>query len=160
MIKAKLRTKLIFFIIAFILIPLVTMTLYLSIYTEESLRETTVSNFQTVGMEIGSEIELIVNNGRNYIVAMANNPILRSENTTASEKLEQLNIIQKFYQINDDIKFDDITLVDTKGDVITSTIDGYKGKWSANEWYKRSLNGNVVVSEAYRAIFITRIKQQ
>ena len=152
MIKAKLRTKLIFLIIAFILIPLVTMTLYLSIYTEESLRETTVSNFQAVGMEIGSEIERIVNNGRNYIVAMANNPILRSENATASEKLEQLNITQKFYQINDDIKFDDITLIDTKGDVITSTIDGYKGKWSANEWYKRSLNGNVVVSEAYRIV--------
>ena len=152
MIKVKLRTKLILLIILIILIPLVTMNLYLSIYMEESLRETTVSNFQRVGMNIGSEIEQIVNNGRNYIVAVANNPILRSENATTSEKLEQLNITKKFYQINADINFDDITLIDTKGDVIISTIDGYKGKWSANEWYKRSLNGNVVVSEAYRIV--------
>jgi len=152
MIKAKLRTKLIFLIIAFILIPLIIMNLYLSIYMEESLRETTLSKFQAVGMDIGNDIEQIVNNGRNYIVALANNPILRSENATVSEKLEQLNITQKFYQINDDIKFDDITLIDTKGDVIASTTDGYKGKWSANEWYKRSLNENVVVSEAYRIV--------
>ena len=160
MIKTKLRTKLIFLIIAFILIPLVTMNLYLSAYMEESLRETTASNFQAVGMDIGIEIERVVNNGRNYIVAVANNPILRLENATASEKLEQLNITQKFYQINDNIKFDDITLIDTKGDVVASTIDGYKGKWSANEWYKRSLNGNIVVSEAYRVIASGKFVQQ
>jgi signal transduction histidine kinase len=111
---------------------------------KDSLLDTTTSTFENMGLEIGNEIERLVNDGRDNIVILANNPILRSENETTSEKHEQLDLTHRYYEI-----YDDITLLDTTGRVITSATYNYRGEWSTNEWYKRSLNGSVVVSDAH-----------
>ena len=129
MLKLRLSTKIILILVIVILVPIVTMNFYLSVQMKESLQENTLSTFENIGIEIGSEIGRLVDSGRNNIVILANNPILRSENVTTSEKHEQLNLTYRYHEI-----YDDITLLDTEGRVITSTTYNYRGEWSTNEW--------------------------
>ena len=127
-----------------ILLPLTLANFFLVIQMQESLRGDTVSTFKNIGLQASAEIERLVNDWRDNIVVLSNNPILRSERSTTSEKLEQLTLIQVFHEI-----YDDITLIDTEGRVITSTTYNYRGEWATEEWYKRSLNESVVVSGAH-----------
>ncbi|MFH1101766.1 MAG: ATP-binding protein [Methanobacteriota archaeon] len=111
---------------------------------QNALQENTLSSFRIIAIEISGEIERLVKNTRDGIVILANNPILRSKNATTSEKLKQLMATQNYLNI-----YDDITLLDTEGNVITSTTYNYRGEWRTNEWYIQALNGSVVVSDAH-----------
>ena len=82
-----------------ILLPLTLANFFLVIQMQESLRGDTVSTFKNIGLQASAEIERLVNDWRDNIVVLSNNPILRSERSTTSEKLEQLTLIQVFHEI-------------------------------------------------------------
>jgi signal transduction histidine kinase len=68
--------------------------------------------------------------------ALSQNPVIRSEETTAAEKLAEMESIQALYST-----FEDITLVDPYGNIITSTNHAYYGEWATNSVLQSAAQG-------------------
>lgn len=60
------------------------------------------------------------------------------------KKLLNMKKIQDYYK-----RFEDITLVDVKGHVITSTTYNYRGEWKSKKWFQEAIYGRVFVSDAH-----------
>ncbi len=139
----KLRTKLVVFFFLVVIIPLILTQLYLTIEMRNSLEEISLDNLENLAVLKGREIENLIESGKENIILLSHNPILQSENYTIYEKLYQLKIVQNYHKI-----FDDLTLIDTQGHTVLSTTYNYIGEWETNLWYKKALNGSVVISDA------------
>lgn len=142
--RISLKSKVFLILILVIFIPVVCVNYLLISQMESSLKESSINSFNTLGAEVGNEIEHIVREGRDNIVLLSQNPIIKSNLSTKEEKLEQLTIMDNFHQI-----YDDITLIDKTGTVITSVSYNYRGEWDTNAYYQNALDGNVVVSDAH-----------
>ena len=140
----KLRTKITLLFIFVFLIPLIVMNYFLIVEMEQSVIESAEDTLESYAVEVGSEIERFMLGGRDDIVVLANNPVIRCKSGNVSEKLEQMELTQNYHQI-----YDDITLIDTNGTVVTSTTYNYRGEWGTKLWYQEALKGKVVMSDGH-----------
>jgi len=74
--------------------------------------------------------------------ALSQNPVLRSNEATPTEKLAEMKRVQTFYGT-----FDDITLVGLDGNVITSTDYKYYGEWGNNSLFQSAAHGKAAVAD-------------
>lgn len=144
MFKVNLRLKSILITVFLILIPLAFANFYLTFQMQESIKENTMNNLELLAYTTGNEIEKTIEDHINKISVLSNNPVLKDNNASKSDKLIQLNTTQNFYKI-----FDDITLTDTNGNVIVSTTYNYQDEWKTNQWFQETLQGNITVSDAH-----------
>ena len=78
------------------------------------------------------------------VVYLSSDIVMSSEEYNASEKLEELNNLQSSINL-----YDDITIIDKDGVVITSTTYNYRGEWASKEWFKSARLGKVSISDAH-----------
>lgn len=142
--RLSLKIKLFLILILVIFVPIISVNFLLISQMETSLKESSINSFHTLGAEVGNELEQIVKECRDNIVLLSQNPIIKSNLSTKDEKLEQLAIISNYHQL-----YDDITLIDNSGSVITSVSYNYRGEWTTNSYFQSALDGNVVVSDAH-----------
>lgn len=126
------------------LLPLLILAIFFYVQMRYSLREAVENNLITLASQVGIEVERTIFTAYTNIKALANNPILRLEGATKQEKLAEMQKIQDFYKI-----FEDITLIDLEGNVVISTTYNYRGAWKVKTWYKEAKEGNVVVSDVH-----------
>ena len=74
--------------------------------------------------------------------ALSQNPMLRSNEATSTEKLAEMKRVQTFYGT-----FEDITLVGLDGNVITSTDYKYYGEWGNNSLFQSAARGNPAMAD-------------
>lgn len=126
------------------LFPLLILSVLFYIQMKYSLRETVENNLINLASEVGIEVERTIFTAYTNIKTLANNPVIKSEIATKEDKLLEMQKIQDFYKI-----FEDITLIDLEGNVIVSTTYNYRGAWKVKDWYKQAKAGNVVVSDVH-----------
>lgn len=74
--------------------------------------------------------------------ALSQNPVLRSNEATPTEKLAEMKRVQTFYGT-----FEDITLVGLDGNVITSTDYKYYGEWDDDSLFQSAAHGNTAMAD-------------
>ena len=111
---------------------------------EQSIEEKSFENIENTVNFYGQDIEQYLSMNSNNIEILARNPIFQKENGTDQEILDQLNTTKYYYS-----DYEDISYLDTNGNVIVSTNYQYRGDWNANKWYLNTLEGNRTVSDAY-----------
>jgi signal transduction histidine kinase len=67
---------------------------------------------------------------------LSQDTVIRSPDTTTAEKLAEMKRIQMFFGT-----FENVALVDTNGNVITSTDNNYSGQWGNNSLFQRAIGG-------------------
>ena len=67
---------------------------------------------------------------------LSQDTVIRSPDTTTAEKLAEMKRIQMFFGT-----FENVALVDTNGNVITSTDNNYGGQWGNNSLFQRAIGG-------------------
>ncbi len=67
---------------------------------------------------------------------LSQDTVISSPDTTTAEKLAEMKRIQMFFGT-----FENVALVDTNGNVITSTDDNYSGQWGNNSLFQRAIGG-------------------
>jgi signal transduction histidine kinase len=140
----RIRAKFISLLLFTSLVPLIVLALLLVIQIRSETQQQTESYFKTIIQNQGSHIERFLKERKGDIIALSENSIIKSPQTTTEEKLAEMKRIQNTYGV-----YDDITLIDTRGVVITSTDYNYRGEWLTNEWYKKAREGTVIISDAH-----------
>src|SRR3990172_2054241 len=113
------------------LMPLFVGLPFLFKSTESIIQDSVFNNLESTAQNIKDEICRFINNSVNEMRILAEAENMRDMGISADKKLLEMKRIQKYYR-----RFDDITLVDTKGRVITSTTNAYKGKWKVKKWFR------------------------
>lgn len=126
------------------LMPLFVGLPFLFKSTESIIEDNVFNNLESTAQNIKDEICRFINNSVNEMRILAEAENMRDMDISADKKLLEMKRIQKYYR-----RFDDITLVDTKGRVITSTTYAYRGKWKAKKWFQEAIEGNVYISDAH-----------
>jgi methyl-accepting chemotaxis protein len=148
--KLHTKTTIIFLLVA--LLPLITIGFLYLTQIQDSLEKTAYTNIQHIAIETGNEIERFVSQRRGDIEVLASNSVIRSENTSRDEKLAVMLDVQRTYRV-----YEDVTLIDKEGNVIASTNYSYWCEWSGNEWFMRSMEGEIVVSDAHISLYPYRV---
>ncbi len=105
--------------------------------------------------ELGNNLDVLARNTRNEIhrllescVAdikiLSESEIMRNSNIPPGKKLSEMKKIQEYYH-----RFEDITLINTKGKVLVSTAYNYRGIWRTKKWFQEAIKGNVYISDAH-----------
>ena len=69
---------------------------------------------------------------------------MRKPDVAVDKKLLAMKKVQDYYK-----RFEDITLVSTKGGVIASTAYNYRGLWKSKKWFREAIKGNTYISDAH-----------
>jgi signal transduction histidine kinase len=138
------------------LLPLLILGLSFLTYVKQSLNNMVSENLLALTKQVGTEIDRSIFNAYMNIKTLAASPGIRSNFTDADEKLAEMRRVQDFYKV-----FEDITLIDLTGNVITSTTYNYRGSWNSKSWYRKAREGRAVVSNVHiilnpkKFIFVT-----
>ena len=140
----RIKAKFILLLLFTSLVPLAILMLFLTVQVRSETQQQTESYFTTIIQNQGSYVERFLRERKGDIIVLSENSIIKSPQTTSEEKQTEMKRIQKTYGV-----YDDITLIDINGIVITSTDYNYRGEWLTNEWFKKAREGSAVISDAH-----------
>jgi diguanylate cyclase (GGDEF)-like protein/PAS domain S-box-containing protein len=132
------------FLILVGLIPLLALATYIAVSQRAVLSSTASENLSSHASLRAASVERVLRDAAKDVEVIAANPALRSPGASNEEMSSQLKEAQGFYDV-----FEDITIVDTKGNVIDSTSYLYSGTWPEKDWFKEALAGRSAISEAH-----------
>ncbi|MBI4707095.1 MAG: PAS domain-containing protein [Candidatus Omnitrophica bacterium] len=95
-------------------------------------------------LQVGNTVDQTISNAYWYIGALADNPVIKSKDKSFKEKLEEIQKVQDFYRL-----FEDITLLDSKGVVLASTAYNYRGELRFKQWFQEAKSGKTFISNVY-----------
>ena len=144
MVRLNLRGKIFMYFCLLILLQILSFWVLNYIELEHHMREMAYRDLEARATENRECLERFMSRGYNDIELIVNNPVIKSDESSIENKLDILRMIQNTYKV-----YDDITLIDAKGGVITSTTHTYTGYWSKNRWYLEAMKGNFVVSQPH-----------
>ncbi|MEK9165910.1 MAG: cache domain-containing protein, partial [Patescibacteria group bacterium] len=144
MLNIALRKKIIFLFLFFGLLPLAVTFFLTIIQIQKPLRETVNNNLTSLADEVIGSVEKTARAIYADVELLSANPLIRSNEASNEEKLSEIKRIQDFYGI-----FEDITLIDLKGNVIISTTYKYRGDWKNKQWYQEAKQGKSSISPAH-----------
>jgi len=142
--KTTLRKKVTFFFLLVGLLPLIVITFLTITQIRNSLRVTVNNNLVSLANEVMRSIEKTTQDLYINIELLADDPLIKSKEASSEEKLYEMRKIQDFYEV-----FEDITLIDLNGNVITSTTYEYRGEWITKEWYLEARDGKTSISSVH-----------
>ncbi|MFH1146537.1 MAG: response regulator [Pseudomonadota bacterium] len=150
--RRKLGRKITAFFLVVGFVPLSVLGVLSITYLKRSLSDTVGDNLVVLTKQVGTEIERSRFNAYMNIKTLAANPVIAPECTDNDVKLVEMQKVQDFYRI-----FEDITLIDTCGNVIVSTTYNYRGAWNAKTWYKEAREGKAVISNVHCILNPTKV---
>ncbi len=140
----SLRARVAAFLVLVGLFPLFAVACYVVFYQQDVLSNTANDNLAKHAVLQADAVERIINGAVEDVGVLAANPIIQSRSASAEEKSGQLEQAQDFFDI-----FEDITLVDHGGVVISSTSYLYYGAWEDKPWFEEAASGRSSISEAH-----------
>ena len=126
------------------LLPLFTGIFFLFKYTEGLIRDDACNNLGLLAKNTEEEVCRFMTSCVADIKILAESAVMRNTDMHVDKKLLEMKKIQDYYK-----RFEDITMIDTKGRVITSTTYNYRGEWRSKKWFLEAVKGNVFVSDAH-----------
>ncbi|MCR4321679.1 MAG: cache domain-containing protein [Candidatus Brocadiaceae bacterium] len=113
-------------------------------YTEGLIRDDACNNLGLLAKNTEEEVCRFMTSCVTDIKILAESAVMRNTDMHVDKKLLEMKKIQDYYK-----RFEDITMIDTKGRVITSTTYNYRGEWRSKKWFLEAIKGNVYVSDAH-----------
>ncbi len=126
------------------LLPLFIGIFFLFKYTEGLIRDDACNNLGLLAKNTGEEVGRFMSSCVADMKMLAESEDMKDSGIHADKKLLAMRKIQDYYK-----RFEDITMIDTKGRVITSTTYNYRGEWRTKKWFLEAVKGNVFVSDAH-----------
>lgn len=126
------------------LLPLFIGIVFLFKYTEGLIRDDACNNLGLLAKNTEEEVCRFMTSCVTDIKILAESAVMRNTDMHVDKKLLEMKKIQDYYK-----RFEDITMIDTKGRVITSTTYNYRGEWRSKKWFLEAIKGNVYVSDAH-----------
>ena len=126
------------------LLPLFTGILFLFKYTEGLIRDDACNNLGLLAKNTNEEVDRFMCSCVTDMKMLAESEDMENTEIPSDKKLFAMKKIQDYYK-----RFEDITMIDTKGRVITSTTYNYRGEWRSKKWFLEAIKGNVFVSDAH-----------
>ncbi|MBU1086534.1 MAG: response regulator [Candidatus Omnitrophica bacterium] len=145
--KIKLGFKISSSFLIVALIPFLALSLLIYFGVKQNIRQIVEKKQIELITEIGRNVERTVFTAFTQTKALANNPIIISNNSSIKEKLFEMEKIQSFYGL-----FEDITLLDPEGTILASTSYDFRGIWKLKEWFKEALSGHSSVSPVHAVL--------
>ncbi len=162
----KFGTRLSFIFILVGFLPLLVGGFLLFYFFDGYLKETTNGNLQKITEITSLRIETFINQSFSSVNLLDKNEILTAKESSLEEIQEELEKIYSYYQV----LFQDITLLDSEGEVIASTSKKSYGRWETNPWFiKAKTTKETVISDMYAvsnpeepiiAIFVPNIDEE
>ena len=144
MFRRKLGTRIVLFFLVVGFLPLGIVAIFSFGRIRSSMEETINNNLKGLAARSSVEVGRLMSRGYFDIELLAENPIIRSEISSKAEILTEMRKVQDFYNI-----FEDITLIDPDGFVITSTTYDYRGEWEGKSFFQEAKKGKIIVSNAH-----------
>lgn len=126
------------------LLPLFIGIFFLFKYTEGLIRDDACNNLGLLAKNTREEVGRFMGSCVADMKMLAESEDMKDTGIHADKKLLAMRKIQDYYK-----RFEDITMIDTKGRVITSTTYNYRGEWRSKKWFLEAVKGNVFVSDAH-----------
>ncbi|MFC2140659.1 cache domain-containing protein, partial [Candidatus Auribacterota bacterium] len=142
--KRTLGFKIILFFLLVALFPFMGLSLLFYLQAKENISNIAKENLSNLSHQLGIEVEKTIFSAYTNIKSLAENPILKSDKTSIQEKLTEMKKVHNLYKV-----FEDITLVNLDGIVLTSTTFDYRGDWKYKHWFKQALKGESIVSPVH-----------
>jgi len=126
------------------LLPLFIGIFFLFKYTEGLIRDDACNNLGLLAKNTREEVCRFMCSCVADMKLLAESEDMKDTEIHADKNLLAMRKIQDYYK-----RFEDITMIDTKGRVITSTTYNYRGEWRTKKWFLEAVKGNVFVSDAH-----------
>ncbi len=140
--KKSISRKIILSLLLVAVIPSVFISMVSYFQAKRSISAIVEDSLSLLSTEIGIEVEETVFTVSAHIKSLAENPVIKSKQISVDNKLFEMQKIQDFYKI-----FEDITLINADDGVpVTSTTYNYRGEWRTKPWFEEAMTGRVAVS--------------
>jgi two-component system NtrC family sensor kinase len=140
----SLGFKITFYIFVVGLLPLLFGILFFFKSAEYLIQDKACNNLRLLAKTTTEEIYRFMVSCVTDMKILAESKDMRNSDISVDRKLLNMRRIQDYYK-----RFEDITLVDMKGHVITSTTYNYRGEWKSKRWFQEAIHGNMFVSDAH-----------
>ena len=97
---------------------------------EKEIVSTTLDKLDTISHGAKDIVEHIIDDALYDILVLSENPVLKNQNSSIESIESEMNTAFEIHRV-----FDDITLINIEGAVISSTSYNYRGSWSTNKWF-------------------------
>ncbi|MBI5307285.1 MAG: cache domain-containing protein, partial [Planctomycetes bacterium] len=126
------------------LLPLFIGIVFLFKSTEDVIKDEACNNLGRLVKNVREELCRFLCGCVVDMNMLAESEGMKDPDVSVDKKLLEMKKIQEYYK-----RFEDITLVDTKGRVITSTTYNYRGEWKSKKWFQEAAEGKVYISDAH-----------
>ncbi|MCA9355267.1 hypothetical protein KC865_01810 [Candidatus Kaiserbacteria bacterium] len=130
-----------FLVIVITVVGIVTLSMYA---TRQAIIKETTNNLGVIANEVSHNVNAILSDGINDARLISENPVILNTNSSGSEKENELLKFKKLLR-----RYEDITIIDEKGKVISSTDYNYRERWQDNVWYREAINGYYTASNVH-----------
>lgn len=137
----RIRTKMTGVFLAVTLIPTIIAAFLVILQTESALTDDACKLLCGVSENVKDDLERFVSERMSDVHALARGVALAGGD--ASKISEAIN---SFYESG---IYDDVTVVNTDGNVVASIKYKYVGEWASNNWFVRAREGQDVISDVY-----------
>ena len=139
-----LQTKILFYFFIIALVPIISIASLTVIQSKKAVENGITQDFKKIAEELYANINRDILKGFEDIQLLATNPIIAAENIEAEEKREELLKLKQIFRV-----YEDITLIDVEGKVITSTDYNFRGAWRYKKEFQEALSGSSVISNVH-----------
>ena len=144
--RLSLKITLLMLLVGFI--PLAIMGMISFTKVEASIKFTSDRALSRLASGLGKEIVRKVNEGYRNILLLAQNPIIKSPISSQKAIQKEMAKTHNFHRI-----FKDITLIDPRGQIVTSVLYSFRGTWKTTKWFQSALEGKTVFSNVHAVLY-------
>jgi PAS domain S-box-containing protein len=142
--KKSIKLRLLIYFLSLTLITIVLISCLAVWQAEKAIRDNTLQNFEKIAEELFFNINKVTTEGLQDLEVIVSNPIISSEKTSADDKKRELLRLKKILK-----NYEDITLINLEGTVITSTDYNFRGDWKFEKHFIEARNGSFNVSTVH-----------
>ncbi len=142
--KKSIKIRILYYLLIITLFTIISISFLAIIQANNAIRDNTLQNFEKISGELYFNINKVILKGFADLQVVVNNPVILSDETTPDEKKEELLKLKHILK-----DYEDITLIKTSGNVITSTDYNYRGDWRYEKHFKEASNGSFSMSNVH-----------
>ena len=140
----SIRNRIFSYSLIVYILPLVITGILFVPYFITTFYNDQIDNFDKTTDQISALITQFFESRVSEMKLLATDPIFYKENISNDNKREVLFKLQKLHYY-----YDDISLINNNGIVVSSTHYNYKGEWTKNRWFLQALEGKTMISDAH-----------
>ncbi|MFH1830860.1 MAG: cache domain-containing protein [Pseudomonadota bacterium] len=147
LISSRLSTKLFLGFFLILLPPMLLSYMVMFIVVHRTIEPIAINNLLALSGQVAAEVDRTLNRALSDLENLSTDEVIQAIDVKPEKKRERMQRLQDLYPL-----FEDITLLDLKARVITSTTYAYRGEWKGKVWYFEGVKGKIGISRAHPII--------